>query len=152
MYCASCGTAITPGLSYCKRCGVELAVQESRGNKLSQVPMESLVWAIVAVAIVGVGANIGLMAVMKEVLHLESGLILGAAALSFLPFLAAEILFIWMMLRSLTGRAGEIARVRGATTRELEGSQPRALQEPASSITEHTTHTLDHARRTGNSE
>ena len=151
MYCASCGTAMTPGLSYCKQCGA---------NKLSQLPIEStlavgkqteylinLVWAIVAVAVVGVGAPIGLMALMKEVLQLESGVILGIGLLSFLPFLAAEIVFIWLVLRSRSG-SGDIARVKGVTTRELEVSQPRALPEPASSITEHTTHTLDPVRRT----
>ena len=155
MYCASCGTAMTPGLTYCKRCGA---------NKLSQAPIEStlgtgkqteylimLVWAIVAVAVVGVGAPIGLMAVMKEVLHLENGLILGAALLSFLPFLAAEIIFIWLLLRSRSG-SGDIARAKGAPTRELEDTHPRALPEPASSITEHTTHTLDTVRRTGGAE
>lgn len=155
MYCASCGTAMTPGLSYCNRCGA---------NKLSPLPIEStpgagkqteylimLVWAIVAVAVFGVGAPIGLMALMKEVLHLENGLILGAALLSFLPFLAAEIVFIWLVLRSRSG-SGDIARAKGATTRELEEAQPRALAEPASSITEHTTHTLDPVRRTGAAE
>jgi uncharacterized paraquat-inducible protein A len=155
MYCASCGAAMTPGLSYCNRCGA---------NKLSQVPIEAtpdvakqteylimLVWAIVTVAVVGVGAPIGLMALMKEVLHLENGLILVGALLSFLPFLAAEIVFIWLVLRSRSGSAG-FARAKGATTRELEEAQPRALTEPASSITEHTTHTLDPVSRRGNAE
>ena len=151
MYCASCGTALTPGLSYCKRCGVGLNAKESSSNKLSQVPVESLVWAIVVVAVVGLGANIGLMTVMKQVLHLESGLILGAALVSFLPFLAAEILFISLILRAWSG--GDMARrTKGATTRELEGAQPRALAEPASSITEHTTHTLDGVPRTGRAD
>jgi len=146
---------MTPGLSYCNRCGA---------NKLSQVGMEStpgadkqteylimLVWAIVSVAVVGIGAPIGLMAVMKEVLHLENGLILGAALLSFLPFLAAEIVFIWLVLRARSG-SGDIARAKAATTRELEETHPHALPEPASSITEHTTHTLDPVRRTGTAE
>lgn len=151
MYCASCGTAMTPGLSYCKRCGAELSAKEIRGDKLTEAPIESLVWAIVAMAVVGVGATIGLMAVMKEVLHLENGLILGAALLSFLPFLAAEILFIWLILRQRV-RSYEPARAKGATTRELEVAQPRGLPEPASSVTEHTTHTLDPVRRTGRAE
>jgi hypothetical protein len=146
---------MSPGLSYCKRCGA---------NNLSQAPIEStltagkqteylimLVWAIVAVAIVGVGAPIGLMAVMKEVLHLENGVILPAALLSLVPFLAAEIVFIWLVLRSRSD-SGDIARAKGATTRELEGAQPRALPQPGSSITEHTTHTLDPVRRTSNAE
>ena len=145
MYCASCGIAMTPGLSYCNRCGA---------NRLSQ-PMESthaqgkqteyqimLVWAIVAVAVVGVGAPIGLMAVMKEVLQLGNEVILRAALLSFLPFLAAEIVFFWLVLRA-RAVGGDIAGTKGATTRELEGKLPRTLAEPASSITEHTTHTLD---------
>jgi hypothetical protein len=145
---------MTPGLSYCNRCGA---------NKLSQVPMEStlgagkqteylinLIWAIVAVAVIGVGAPIGLMALMKEVLHLDNGQIMGAALLSFLPFLLAEIVFIRLVLRSGSD-GGDIVRAKGATTRELEGAQ-RSLPEPASSITEHTTHTLDAVRRTGNAE
>jgi hypothetical protein len=132
---------MTPGSSYCKRCGARLSAEDSRGNKLSQVPMESLVGAIVVVAVVGVGAPIGLMAVMKEVLHLENRQILIAALLSVLPFLAAEIVFIRLLLRTRSG--GNIAQAKGATTRELEGALQRALPEPASGITEHTTYTLE---------
>ena len=40
------------------------------------VHSESLVWALASVTIVGIGAVIGLMARMKEVVHFNEGLII----------------------------------------------------------------------------
>ncbi len=146
MFCSSCGAAVAPGLSYCNRCGGELASKE-RGRSKLEMPLESLVWAILAVAIVGVGANIGLMALMKESLHAENGLILGFSLLAFLPFLVAEAVFIWLLLRSQRSPKPQrdLISTRGGATNELDAA-PRALQEPSPSVTEHTTHTLEPAR------
>ena len=147
MYCSSCGAAVTPGLSYCNRCGTALTAKE-RGSTKLDMPLESLVWAIVVVAIVGVGANIGLMSLMKESLHFADGQILGIALVCLMPFLIAEAVFIWLLLRSqLASNRREVMLRSGAATNELDNPQPLALQEQSPSVTEHTTHTLEPARR-----
>lgn len=149
MVCSSCGAAVTPGLSYCNRCGAELTAKGRSTTRLLEMPIESLVWAIVVVAVVGVGALIGLMALMKLELHFNDGLISGFSLLCLLPFLAAETVFIWMLIRSISGakKADEVAPAKAAATREIGVAQSRALPEPAPSITEHTTRTFESAQR-----
>jgi len=116
------------------------------------MPLEYLVWAIVTVAVVGLGANIGLMALLKESLHLESGVILGISLICLLPFLAAEAVFLWLLLRSQRSPKHQINQPRTVATNELDAAQPRVLQAPSPSVTEHTTHTLEPVRSDRNTQ
>lgn len=151
MYCSSCGSAATPGLSYCNRCGAELNAKKSGSTKDSTLP-ESVVWAIVAVAVGGLALLLALMAVMKNELHFSNGLILIFSLLTFTLLLAAESVFIWLLLssaRQIKLReqvSGETTQLRGSVTKELAESRERFLTEPAS-ITEQTTRTLDSVPR-----
>ena len=148
MYCSSCGMTMKAGLSYCNRCGAEVG-KESGLIGPAKVDVNSLVWAIVAVTVVGPGSIIGLMAVMKEVLHLNDVLIISSALLVFLSFLLAEGVFIWMLVRSVLGGRQPYIRNRqkGFSTSELGEAKANALPEPALSVTEHTTRTLEPADR-----
>jgi predicted amidophosphoribosyltransferase len=147
MYCSSCGSAATPGLSYCNRCGAELNAKKSPSTKESGLT-ESLVWAIVAVSVGGLGVLIGLMAVMKNELHLSNGMIFIFSLLTFALLLAAESVLIWFLLNSarqakLREQGGsDTYQVMGSTTKELAETRQRYLAEPAS-VTEQTTRTLD---------
>jgi hypothetical protein len=145
MHCSSCGTAVTPALSYCNRCGAELKAKEHGSTNLFEVPTESLVWAITTVTIVGLGAVIGIMAVMKEVLHFNEGLIILFTLLSFVTFLGVDSVFIWLLLRSrMVGKeASGKTQEKELTTSGLGKATARALAEPALSVTEHTTRTLE---------
>jgi len=116
------------------------------------MPLEYLVWAIVTVAVVGLGANIGLMALLKESLHLENGLILGITLVCLFPFLAAEAVFLWLLLRSQRSPKYQINQPRTVATSELDAAQPRVLQTPSPSVTEHTTHTLEPVRSDRNTQ
>ena len=146
MFCSSCGMAVTPGLSYCNRCGAEMGAKERGRNKLD-MPLEYLVWAIVTVAVVGIGATIGLMALMKESLHLENGQILGGALVAFLPFLVIEAAFIWLLVRSQrsTNQPRDLISPRAVETNDLDALRPRAIHAPSPSVTEHTTRGLEPA-------
>src|SRR5882724_1195797 len=99
MYCSSCGSAVTPGLSYCNRCGSELTAKKAAPKNTTQLS-ESLVWAIVGVSVGGLALIIGLMAVMKNELHFDNQLIVLISLLSFLLLLAAETVFIWLLFNS----------------------------------------------------
>lgn len=148
MYCSKCGTAVSHGLSYCNRCGSELNAKDRDAAKRLDAPQESLVWALTVVTIVGIGALIGLMAVMKEVVHLNEGLIIAFSLLVFLTFLGVDSVLIWLLLRP--GReAREYLRTqkKEVTTNELEALEPRALSEPPYMVTDHTTHTLEQPER-----
>lgn len=144
MYCSTCGTTVTEGLSYCNRCGVEV------GGKNVTVPLkpdaipEFLVWAIVGVSVGGLAILVGLIAVMKES-GFSNGLIALFSMLGFLLLLGAESVFIWLMVRSKNaGReASKLTQSRELTTNELGERQVGALPEHLPSVTEQTTRTLE---------
>jgi hypothetical protein len=149
MYCSSCGSAVKPGLSYCNYCGAEVNSKQRSPTRSSEAPQESLVWAITAVTIVGLGGAIGLMAVMKEVLHFNDGLIIAFTLLFFLTFLAADAVFIWLLLRPKfrAREADGMTKQKELATKELGEAKACALPEPLLSVTEHTTRTLEPADR-----
>jgi hypothetical protein len=105
----------------------------------------SLVNAMAAVFVVGLGAIIGLMAVMKKVVGFDPGIILVITLLSFLLMLVVEGVLIRLLLNGRRGarEAGATERLKEQTTRELGGAQARLLQEPAPSVTEHTTRAFE---------
>src|SRR5216683_2307915 len=121
MYCSSCGTAVKTGLSYCNRCGAEVGAKERSANKPSELPPGLLVCAIVVVTIVGLGAIILLLALLKQSPEL-AGVIMAFSVLSFLIVLATEILFIWLLLRSKTNAKGtaDLSQLNGPALRELD--------------------------------
>ena len=143
MYCSTCGVAVPTGLSYCNRCGAELNPQQAGPIKLSKTAPESLIWAIASVTIVGLGVVIGMMAVMKEVLHFQDGLIIAFSLLTFFTFLGVDAVFVWILLRSMSGV--KEASKKNFSTKELGDAQARVLPEPSLSVTEHTTRTLERA-------
>lgn len=148
MYCLSCGTAVTPGLSYCKSCGTRLgaAIGDSVTKK-SELKPETLVSAMAAVFIFGLGAIIGLMAVLKYVFDQREnlGLIIFFTLLSFLIMLVVEGVFISLLL----GRKKDAKEVWNTKSceeqavKELDEETGRVLAEPGLSVTEHTTSKLE---------
>jgi len=115
----------------------------------SEAPAESLVWALASVTIVGIGAVIGLMAVMSEVAHFNTGLIVAFSLLVFLAFLGVDSVIIWLLLRPTreAKQAYRMAQQVKLTTNELGELEARELPAPSFSVTEHTTHTLEPASR-----
>jgi hypothetical protein len=143
MYCSSCGTSIVHGLAYCNHCGGRL-IQAQTSLDEAQLFPDSLIWAIVTVFIVGLGATIGLMALMKAELHFDIGIILFITLLSFALMTAIEGVLIWLLVsRSrVRGTAGEIDR-KQKNTHELGEAPVRQLHEPVPSVTEQPTRTFD---------
>jgi hypothetical protein len=115
--------------------------------KVSQASLDSLVWAIVLVAVGGLGVIIGLMAVMKNVLNFNPGLIIAFTLISFLLLLAPETALIWLLIRLKAGpkEVGESAPHKGQETKELGAPQERMLPESGISVTEGATRTFEPA-------
>ena len=146
MYCSSCGVAVATGLSYCNYCGEKLnGAKRDSVIKSPDVKPETLIASMVFTFVFGLGAITILMGVMKAVLHLETGLLLFFALLSFLVMLSLEGVFIRLLFRRKHDReeAGDTERLKGQPTRELDAAQARGLPEPMSSVTEHTTRAFD---------
>lgn len=145
MYCSACGSAIPANLSYCNKCGARVGATNNDSIKPSSTYPESLVWAIVAVFVCGLGAIIGMMAVMKNVVGFQTHLILAITMISFLLILAVEGLFITLLFKNKMPATDSIDghRLKEHQTKELaEGERP-ALHEPLSSVTEGTTRAFE---------
>jgi hypothetical protein len=150
MYCSTCGVAIAQGLSYCNYCGAKLSGTKADSViKSSEIKPESLVFSMVSVFVLGLGAIAVLMGVMKAVLDLNVGLIVAFTLLSFLIMLLIEGVFIRLLLGRKRGTegAGDNVPLNGQATKELDAAQARVPAEPVPSVTEGTTRALEPAYR-----
>ena len=145
MYCSTCGVAVAQSLSYCNHCGARIIASNSDKVDARYVKPELLVSAMVATFVVGIFAITALIGVMKSVLGLELGQILGFAVLSFLIMTFLECVFVLLLFRRNRG-AGErtsTESLAGHTTKELDAPPVQALREPLSSVTDHTTRAFE---------
>ena len=146
MYCSTCGVAVGQGLSYCNYCGAKLGGAKGAAiARPAEVRPEMLVNAMTCTFVFGLGAIIGLMAVMKNLPDFDFGRIMAVTMLSFMFMLLLEVVFIWKLLRRKRSphELGDTARLPAQTTKELDAAQPRALPEPLPSVTEHTTRAFE---------
>ena len=152
MYCPSCGTEVTPELSYCNRCGANLKPISNQ----SGVPPAKLVgaaWAIsMAVALVtlgGFGMIFGLVMAL-----ITRGINLSPSGMFWISFSLLVILAIdWLLVRQLS-RVLDMPQLSSDATQakkpkltEQAVRQIDAPREPVSSVTEHTTRTFEPIRR-----
>jgi hypothetical protein len=146
MYCSSCGVAVAQGLSFCNYCGAKLSgAKDDSVIKSSGVKPELLVSAMVGLFILGLGAIAVLIGVMKAVADFDLPILLAVTVFSFVLMLVVEGVLIGLLLKGGRGNkeAGDTERLEGQTTKELGEAQARALPEPVSSVTEHTTRAFD---------
>jgi hypothetical protein len=147
MYCSSCGVAIAQGLTYCNYCGEKLrGAKDGSVAKSSELKPETLVSTIAALFIFGLGAMAVLLGVLKQVVGFESHILLAVTVFCSLLLLLVEGVLIRLLLKgkSDTKEAAVGAeRMSERTTREIGEAQPRALSEPAASVTEDTTRAFD---------
>jgi len=151
MYCSSCGGAVSRALTYCNHCGAKFGGNEDDESAHEAGKYrELLVCAMVGGMAVGLGCIIGLMAVMKEVVHFELGLIIAFTLLSFFLLFAIETVLISQLLREQRRSRNEATESRAlpqTNTKELQSPNARALPDPVPSVTEHTTRAFEPVRR-----
>ena len=156
MYCSGCGSPITPGLSFCNRCGTSL---KERGRSESKLPTVStaLVFAMVLVAISAMGLLLGGPIALKQEGQFGEELIVLFMFLTFFISAVTEI-FLYRQLSRLTAQP-KITFTQAAPLPPVPAAeyyapkpQPRALNEqrtvaePIPSVTENTTRTLGYSR------
>ena len=146
MYCSTCGVAVAESLSYCNHCGARIVGSNNdRVDTSRDVKPGLLVSAMAGTFILGMFAITALLGVMKAVLGLQAGQILGFAALSFFILIFLEGLYLFLLFRrnrDAEERVSTESQVQH-TTKELGAPQPHALPEPLSSVTDHTTRAFD---------
>ena len=142
MYCSSCGVAVAQKLSYCNHCGAKLNRDDNGAERPEDRPA-TLVFFMAATFIFGLVAITILMGVMKSVLEMPVGQILGVVALPFLLLFVLEGVFIRLLLRRTHELDERKTLPDDQITNELTEARARLLSQPAISVTEHTTRAFD---------
>lgn len=145
MYCPSCGTASTPGLSYCNRCGANLSlVKEPDAIKPSESPINALMDSTFWVTVFGLAVIVGGVVAMKA-LELREPFIIAYMILSTMAFLGIYGMHVLQFIRLTGGAKKSSLNIESKTpdTKELGPAQARALTGVMPSVTEHTTRTLE---------
>ena len=146
MYCSSCGLAVAPNLTYCNHCGAKLNTEKDQNLvKTTELRQESMIMsAMVGLFVLGLVGIRVLLGVMKAILHFDFGPLLIFAFLSFLILIGLEGILITRLFRKNSGRGKSVDALGAAAhlTKELE-AHSRGFGEPVTSVTDHTTRTLD---------
>ena len=143
MYCSSCGSAVPQNLSYCNRCGAKVGGGKAEAaGKPAELSSDSLLNVVAAIFVVGIGAIVFLMALIKD--GPVNPFIVAAAVLIFVLMILVEGVLLGLLVgRNRSAKKAAAALSKEQTTRELNAAQERVLPEPAPSVTEHTTRTFD---------
>jgi len=145
MYCTNCAAPLSPGLSYCNRCGANLKDKEPESRNTGAI--SAFLTAITLIAAIGLGIMLGGSIALRK----EAGFpfeLIGFFMLFTFSFTAvAEI----MLIRQLSRLTGSSASKRSFPVVQSPSYELRAAPgEPVSSVTENTTRTLEYARRERN--
>ena len=144
MYCAACGTPLTPGLSYCNRCGASL--KERSESKSHAIP--AFLTAITLIAIVGLGIMLGGALTLKRDADMAQEIVGFFMLFTFIIVVVTEVLLVRQLSR-LTGKTEHTVTTLAPSfvpAPEARALPARAPGEPIASVTENTTRTLEYSR------
>jgi hypothetical protein len=146
MFCPNCGTPRTQGLSYCNRCGADL---RERRESSHTVAISVLLIAITLIGLIGLGIMIGGSLTLRREAGLSQELIGVFMLLVFSVISVTEFMLIRNLSKLISSTTDKKNYLPAAPPMHQEMRLPpaRNLGEPAPSVTENTTHTLDYLRR-----
>ena len=144
MYCASCGTPLTQGLSYCNRCGANL--REHKETKVGAI--SAFLTAITLLGVAGLGIMLGGALVLRKEAGLAPELIGIFMLFTFLIVALTE----FMLVRNLSKLTGSTEQTKylpapHVVPQDLRLPHATPLGEPVPSVTDNTTRTLEYVRR-----
>lgn len=144
MYCSNCGTQIQPELNYCSRCGARVGRAEPEARTSVASNLSS------SLGYIGGFGLIGFIVVLS--ILLKRNVDPAALTMILLMYLGTLLGICFMILRQLKTEKSapalpaaefqndyQTGRLPAADTAQLE--EPK--QQPVSSVTDHTTRTLD---------
>ena len=149
MYCSACAKEVSPGLTYCNHCGHRLSTAKVENDTPSEIKSAFLVSAMVGLFIFGLLAIGVLVGVMKRV-EFDVPFISTITIFSLVLMFMIEGLLAWMILRGkkIEKQVSVPHQLNEQTVKEMYAAPTRELTEstfqPVSSVTEHTTRTLEH--------
>ena len=145
MYCSTCGTQTTPGLSYCNRCGANL---KTRNDSAPNATIAAYLTTITIVALAGLGIMFAGSLVLRNEAHFGGEIIGPFMVMTFLVVMMIEIYLCRQLSRLTMGsdkNAANVPHQIAPLQNELGAEHQRALPEPLPSVTENTTRTLEYS-------
>jgi hypothetical protein len=144
MYCATCGTPLAPGLSYCNRCGANLKERSESHTG----PIAAFLTAITLIGLIGMGIMLGGMVTLSTEAHLGEPIVGFYMLFTFLIVAITEILLVRQLSRLTSSSERKVIDVPQQPSMPIELRQPlpRTLAEQMPSVTENTTRTLEYSR------
>ena len=142
MFCPTCAASITPGLSFCNRCGANLKTESSSGT------VSAYLTAITVIALGGLGLMLGGAIALRNGAHLGEEIVGFFMLMTFLIVGVIELMLGWQLSRvnsNAQKRRSLPPPLEPTAFPEFRGPQA-SLVEPSSSVTEHTTRTLEYSR------
>jgi len=145
MFCSTCGTTITPGLSFCNRCGASL--KERTEPETNTGAITAFLTAITLIAIIGLGIMLGGALTLKRDAALGEDVVGMFMFFTFFIICMIEF-FLVRQLSKLTGgkEPKHVSAPPPAMPYELRPAEARGLPEAMPSVTENTTRTLEYSR------
>ena len=143
MYCANCGAALGPGLSYCNRCGFNLREK----NESNTGVISAFLTAITLLGTAGLAIMLAGAIVLKRKTNLDPELIGIFMTFTFVITVLTEYMLIRSMSKLLELKENKIRSLPSPAMNDLRLPQASSLGEPVPSVTENTTRTLEYARR-----
>jgi len=145
MYCTNCATPLSPGLSYCNRCGANLREKEPVSSNTGAI--SAFLTAITLIAAIGLGIMLAGSLVLRRGAGLPFELIGFFMLFVFSLTAVAEV----MLIRQLSRLTGSSESRRALPVAQSPPYELHAAPgEPVTSVTENTTRTLEYARRERN--
>ena len=143
MYCATCGTPLAPGLSYCNRCGANLKER----SEFHTGSIAAFLTAITLIGVIGMGIMLGGMVTLTREAHLGEPIVGFYMLFTFLIVAITEILLVRQLSRLTSSSERKVIDIPQPSVMpsELRAAQPRTLAEPMQSVTENTTRTLEYS-------
>ncbi len=147
MFCPTCGTPITPGLSYCNRCGASLKEPPTE-TIVRTGPIIAFLLAVVAVGIGGLGIMLGGAVTLKRDAVLGEDVVGMFMFFTFFIIALIEFFLVRQLSKLISGTQAKRVSppTPAAMPNELRPAQPRGLPEAMPSVTENTTRTLQYSR------
>jgi len=151
MYCSSCGTAITPGLSFCNRCGARL---EEKPEASRTGAISAYLTAITLIGFAGLGVMLGGSLALRNGANMPVEFVAFFMLFTFLITVLTEFMLI-RNLSKLTGLSETRPHLTYVQPTQSAHQPPLELRPPTAqsfgesigSVTDNTTRTLEYARR-----
>lgn len=143
MFCPSCGVALAQQMKYCNRCGSNVNTNNTEVIQILEKRMDSEMEGLFWITAFALGFVLGGIVVLKK-MSVGEPLLIGYLTLCAVAYLSYFSLGVWQLRRLSRTLKGEVGTVFPPhETNELPQLEARTPLESLTSVTEHTTRTLE---------